>query len=60
MGRLGGGVICLLGKAVIQLRCATLVAPKESEVSRLMGHGVSLEALKDEMYKCRVLCANCH
>ena len=41
VSRLGGGVICLLGKAVIQLRCATLFAPKESEVSRLMG-GVHL------------------
>jgi hypothetical protein len=33
---------------------------KESEVSRLMGRGASLDALKTEMDKCRVLCANCH
>ena len=33
---------------------------KESEVSRLMGRGASLDALKAEMAKCTVLCANCH
>ena len=33
---------------------------KESEVSRLMGRGASLEALKSEISKCIVLCANCH
>ena len=33
---------------------------KESEVSRLMGRGASLEALKAEISQCTVLCANCH
>ena len=33
---------------------------KEAEVSRLMGRGASLDALKAEISKCVVLCANCH
>lgn len=33
---------------------------KEAEVSRLMGRGASLDALKAEIAKCVVLCANCH
>ena len=33
---------------------------KESEVSRLMGRGASLDALQAEIAKCVVLCANCH
>lgn len=33
---------------------------KEAEVSRLMGRGASLHALKAEIAKCVVLCANCH
>ena len=33
---------------------------KEAEVSRLMGRGASLDALKREIEKCVVLCANCH
>ena len=33
---------------------------KEAEVSRLMGRGASLDALKGEIEKCVVLCANCH
>ena len=33
---------------------------KESEVSRLMGRGASLDALRAEIAKCSVVCANCH
>jgi hypothetical protein len=33
---------------------------KENEVSRLIGRGASLDALKAEIAKCIVLCANCH
>ena len=33
---------------------------KESEVSRLMGRGASLDALRAEIAKCFVVCANCH
>lgn len=33
---------------------------KEAEVSRLMGRGASLDALKAEIAKCVVMCANCH
>jgi hypothetical protein len=33
---------------------------KESEISSLLGRGSSLEALKAEIEKCDVLCANCH
>ena len=33
---------------------------KESEVSRLVGNGASLNTLKTEIEKCDVLCANCH
>jgi hypothetical protein len=33
---------------------------KDSEVSRLIGRGASLEALIAEIEKCVVLCANCH
>ena len=32
---------------------------KEAEVSRLMGRGASLDALRAEIAKCVVLCANC-
>ena len=33
---------------------------KEAEVSRMMGRGASLDALKREIEKCVVLCANGH
>lgn len=33
---------------------------KDNEVSRLMGRGASLDALKAEIAKCDVVCANCH
>ena len=33
---------------------------KSNEVSRLMGRGASLDALKAEIEKCEVVCANCH
>ena len=33
---------------------------KEVEVSRLMGRGASPDALKREIAKCTVLCANCY
>ncbi len=33
---------------------------KEADVSSLIGRGSSLEALKIEIEKCDVLCANCH
>ena len=33
---------------------------KENEVSRLMGRGATLDALKREVAKCSVVCANCH
>ena len=33
---------------------------KSSEVSRLLGRGVTREALKAEIDKCVVVCANCH
>ena len=33
---------------------------KDSEVSRLMGRGASLDALIREIQKCSVVCANCH
>lgn len=33
---------------------------KSNEVSRLMGRGASLDALKAEIEKCDVVCANCH
>ena len=36
------------------------VGTKTIEVSRLIGRGPSLEALKAEIEKCDVLCANCH
>ncbi len=33
---------------------------KSNEVSRLMGRGASLDALKAEISRCSVVCANCH
>jgi hypothetical protein len=33
---------------------------KDTEVSRLIGRGASLDALKAEISKCRVVCRNCH
>lgn len=33
---------------------------KDTEVSRLIGRGASLEVLKAEIAKCDVLCSNCH
>lgn len=33
---------------------------KTLEVSRLIGRGASLEAIKAEIDKCDVVCANCH
>ncbi len=33
---------------------------KDSKVSRLIGRGASFDALKAEIEKCVVLCANCH
>ncbi|HEX9386386.1 MAG TPA: hypothetical protein VF918_08700 [Anaerolineales bacterium] len=33
---------------------------KDNEVSRLMGRGASLDALKAEIEKCQVVCSNCH
>ena len=34
------------------------VTTKKKEISRMRGYGI--KALKNEMRKCRVLCANCH
>ncbi len=31
-----------------------------TEVARLLGRGASLDALKAEIDKCAVVCANCH
>jgi hypothetical protein len=36
------------------------VGKKTTEVSRLIGRGASLDALKAEIDQCVVLCANCH
>ena len=33
---------------------------KDPEVSRLMGRGASLDALKREIGQCSVICRNCH
>lgn len=33
---------------------------KSFEISRAVGNGYSLRRIKDEVRKCRVLCANCH
>lgn len=33
---------------------------KSSELSRLIGRGKSLEAIKTEIEKCEVRCSNCH
>jgi hypothetical protein len=36
------------------------IGGKDTEVSRLIGRGASLEVMKAEIAKCQVLCSNCH
>jgi hypothetical protein len=33
---------------------------KENEIGVMVGHGYSVESIKEEIKKCRILCANCH
>ena len=36
------------------------VKGKDQDIARMVSTGYSLEAIKKEMEKCQVLCANCH
>jgi len=61
MGVLRNSSLYKLGETVpIVLEFHHVRGTKLDEVSRLIGRGASIPALRAEIAKCDVLCSNCH